>query len=104
MNVAEFFGQMESEGHSAIPWPWPRSMTADQLNWFRVIWCESGREFEPIRGVYLSDVIRITGKERGKVITISSSLSYYHAESFDYKIPVQGDCWAVMDGRMVKFR
>lgn len=56
MDVAEFFGQMESEFRSATPWPWPRTMTEDQLDWFR---CWGG--FWPMHGVYLSDGVRVTG-------------------------------------------
>lgn len=32
MGVAELFEQMESEYRSAMPWPWPRTMTNDEVS------------------------------------------------------------------------
>jgi hypothetical protein len=31
VDVAEFFEQMESEYRSSVPWPWPRTMTEDEV-------------------------------------------------------------------------
>lgn len=31
MEIADFFDQMESAFRSALPWPWPRSMTSDEV-------------------------------------------------------------------------
>lgn len=40
MEIAEFFKTMESEYRSAAPWPWPCSMTEEELNFWQSVWPE----------------------------------------------------------------
>lgn len=81
MDVSEFFEQMESDALSATPWPWPRTMTEDQLDWFR-----RWHGFWPMHGVYLSDGVRITGTGKDvDVVVYFAGWDTGVAESIEHK-------------------
>lgn len=102
-SMVDFFERMELEYRSSSPWLWPRSMTLGELDWFRHAW----HRFEPMHGVYLSDSMSITGRQDGEIRTLTANRwDYDYSESIGHEIPPwrQGDCWAVRDGCVVKFR
>ena len=99
----KFLEQMGLGDESSIPWPWPRSMTSGELDWFRHRW----HRFEPMYGAYLSDGIQITGRRDGGVCTIlAKRWNYDYSDSIGHEIPAwrQGDCWAVKNGAVIKIR
>lgn len=61
MEIGEFFEQMESGYRSSIPWPWPRTMTDDEVETISLV---TGAPFLDGAWVYGEPRLRYDGTIR----------------------------------------
>jgi hypothetical protein len=76
MEIAELFEMMESTYRSAIPWPWPRTMTGDELG----LWMAAWPNLKPTEGVFIGGEARIKAIYPGTVKYFSVSIDLNSTE------------------------
>jgi hypothetical protein len=70
-SIAEYFDELQGEWLSATPWPWPQSLSEDELDFFRQVWPDQSIT----GGVVLADRIEIHANRLGVATIFSVDLN-----------------------------
>jgi hypothetical protein len=63
MDVGEWFDEMRRQYLAAIPWPWPRSMTDDEMKF----WMSAWPNLKPTEGVFIGGEARVKAVYPGTI-------------------------------------